>query len=334
VASNGNVYLIEKNNQQFILKSKNTSKMSEKELTILNLLKDYKYVTQLVEYKLTVSQIYMIMSYGKHGTLIEFAKSSNYFDSYDNIIQFFIKLFEGVQNIQNVGYVHTDLKLDNIIVDENYEPKIINFELAVEMNTIDLPRGTIGYMAPEVFQHFVSEDLVLFTGSVDLFSLSVIFYEIVKGKRPINIDILNYNDLLDAKISFSAGDRKEFFEFIYQTITPLSQRTSLKHARHLMKNMYRTLEPNLLGKPKSYTLRELANENELKMSGNKMDRLTYILLALTVIVFFAVFIYFILFYMKSRKKGHFHTSTTVSEFMSTDSQFQTHSEGGFHSAQK
>lgn len=332
--SNGTIYLVQKKNQRFILKSQSTSNLSEKELSILKKLKGSWYVTQLVDFKRTASQIHIIMSYGFNGTLLDFIQNSDYLDHYDNIVRFFFKLFVGLEAIHTAGYVHADLKLENIMVDSENQPMIMDFDLAVPVNQMDLPRGTLSYMPPEIFQHFILESTVMFTTAVDVYSLSVLFYQIVKGKKPFEIDVLDYNRLLNQQIDFSAADRTDFYEYISQTLVPLSHRISFKSAKNLMEKMHSNLTPGLLGFPWKYTLRQFASENEQKISSDKIDRLIYSILALLVIVFFAVFIYFILFYIRSKKKGQneFDTKTTSSEFMTND--FATNAHSDFDSTSK
>lgn len=49
------------------------------------------------------------------------------------------------------GLAHYDLKLENIVVDKHKHVKLIDFDLADDLNIeLSTPRGTLGYIAPEL----------------------------------------------------------------------------------------------------------------------------------------------------------------------------------------
>ncbi|CAN6220887.1 unnamed protein product [Urochloa humidicola] len=79
--------------------------------------------------------------------------------------------------------IHCDVKPDNILLDENMEPKITDFGLAKLLNrggsnkSVSRIRGTRGYIAPE----WVST--LPITAKVDVYSFGVVLLELLKGIR-------------------------------------------------------------------------------------------------------------------------------------------------------
>lgn len=90
---------------------------------------------------------------------------------------------QGVSAAHEMGVVHRDLKPQNILFDEQERPKVVDFgfarEVADQFTTEGLGVGTRGYWSPE--QARGDKDLDLRT---DVFSLGVIFYELLTGSLP------------------------------------------------------------------------------------------------------------------------------------------------------
>lgn len=95
------------------------------------------------------------------------------------MMKFFIKLAKGLLDLHNYNIIHRDLKPSNIIITNNENLKILDFGLASLRMDHDTARsGTFHYMAPEVF----TKDEIDWRS--DLYSVGVIFYEILTGKLP------------------------------------------------------------------------------------------------------------------------------------------------------
>ena len=87
----------------------------------------------------------------------------------------------GLEHIHSKGIVYRDLKLENVLVDENGHVKISDLGLAVSVGHGGSVRGyagTPGYTAPEVVLGFQYNHIA------DFFSLGVMVYRCLCGKKP------------------------------------------------------------------------------------------------------------------------------------------------------
>jgi len=107
-------------------------------------------------------------------------------------IEIIISICNGMIYIHNNNIIHRDLKPGNIIIDKNNNIKIIDFGLAqikelTEIKEIDEIAGTFSYMSPEqcgVIKRVVDE-------RSDLYSLGIIFYQIITEQLPFQGDSVN-----------------------------------------------------------------------------------------------------------------------------------------------
>ncbi|KAK1271953.1 putative leucine-rich repeat receptor-like protein kinase [Acorus gramineus] len=84
--------------------------------------------------------------------------------------------------------VHRDIKLTNILLTENMEPKLSDFGLAKmlgmeESKVFTDVRGTIGYMDPE---YMTNSKL---TCSSDVYSFGIVMLQLLSGRKVIELDI-------------------------------------------------------------------------------------------------------------------------------------------------
>jgi serine/threonine protein kinase len=85
----------------------------------------------------------------------------------------------GLHYLHSNGVCHRDLKLDNILLDSEYNCKIIDFGFATELKGKDSSGfnnsfiGTASYMAPEILYGHKYQGHV-----ADLFALGVILFNL------------------------------------------------------------------------------------------------------------------------------------------------------------
>jgi serine/threonine protein kinase len=104
----------------------------------------------------------------------------------DQIVAVIGKLARGLQKAHEAGIVHRDLKPDNIMVDVDGEPIVLDFGLArrvSEDTQVTLPGtvvGTPAYMSPEQ----IDGDPTKIGPATDIYSLGIVLYQMLTGKLP------------------------------------------------------------------------------------------------------------------------------------------------------
>ncbi|KAK2977389.1 hypothetical protein RJ640_013368 [Escallonia rubra] len=82
--------------------------------------------------------------------------------------------------------IHRDIKADNILLTESFEPQICDFGLAKWLpkqwthHNVSKFEGTFGYFAPEYFMHGIVDE------KTDVFSFGVLLLELITGRRALD----------------------------------------------------------------------------------------------------------------------------------------------------
>lgn len=127
----------------------------------------------------------LVMEYIKGKTLREIIREGGIeINEFINIAQ---QILDGISYAHKIGVLHRDLKPENILITENSTIKITDFGLARFLKTSSIAASTAGtpiYMAPEVWSGKFSE-------KSDIWSIGVIFYELLTGIPPFLDDNLD-----------------------------------------------------------------------------------------------------------------------------------------------
>ena len=133
--------------------------------------------------------IYIITEYCSKGDLSQFLKGRAMKEKY--ALYFMKQIRNGLKYLIDNRIFHRDLKPHNILINEKGELKIADFGFARHFesdNMIETLCGTPLYMAPEIMKK------QRYTTKSDLWSVGVILYQMLFGKRPY--DAHNILDLL------------------------------------------------------------------------------------------------------------------------------------------
>ena len=187
------VYLVRYNNSdnyytmKKIPRKKKKMKMIDKEINSLkcnkhhylinyvDVIKDKKYVYILTDYN---------DGYDLYTYITEYNRTIRRTWSKHNlkIIKLIVaQIISGLESLHNNSYVHLDLKLENILITNDGEVKIIDFgsmeKLDIDtkdkviLQMLDCICGTLEYISPEILRHY-------FNKSSDIWSLGIIIYEL------------------------------------------------------------------------------------------------------------------------------------------------------------
>ena len=94
------------------------------------------------------------------------------------------RIAEGLAAAHARGIVHRDMKTANVVVGPGDVPKIVDFGIALRggndtrLTQTGMYSGTVGFTAPEVYRGQLAD------ARSDVFSLGVVFYEMLTGTRP------------------------------------------------------------------------------------------------------------------------------------------------------
>jgi eukaryotic-like serine/threonine-protein kinase len=122
---------------------------------------------------------------------MEYVEASNLKDLYarhdpvllENVAQILIDMGGAIEHVHENGYMHLDFKPENVLVTQNGNIRLIDFDLAQQIP--ERPKkltkknpGTPAYMAPE---QLLGEPI---SARVDIFSFGVTAYELLTNQKP------------------------------------------------------------------------------------------------------------------------------------------------------
>ncbi|CAO2198010.1 unnamed protein product [Urochloa humidicola] len=153
-------------------------------------------IVTLVGFCLQGSKRALLYEYMPNGSLERYTFGSNSTEgednlSWDKLFDIVIGIARGLEYLHtgcNTRIVHFDIKPQNILLDQDFCPKISDFGLAKlcrqkdsKISNVDA-RGTIGYIAPEVF----SRNYGAVNNKADVYSYGMVILEMVGARKQID----------------------------------------------------------------------------------------------------------------------------------------------------
>ncbi|KAK9713689.1 hypothetical protein RND81_06G044800 [Saponaria officinalis] len=213
----GKVYRVELKKDGGIVAVKRLSKSSG-----LKVLSSETNILGKIRHK-NILKLYACLSRGNMGFLIfEYMSKGNLFEALhrktkggEPELDWFKRYKIALGLAKALGYlhhdcsppiIHRDVKSTNILLDDEYEPKLADFGVARasdEGSIFSCFAGTYGYIAPELaYTRKVSE-------KSDVYSFGVVLLELVTGKRPIEEEYGEWRDIVRWVLSNLNDDQTE-----------------------------------------------------------------------------------------------------------------------------
>jgi serine/threonine protein kinase len=169
------------------------------------------------------------MEYGAKGDLFTLVKDSGGIPL-DKAVYYFRQMITGLVDIYRKGVCHRDIKLENLIINENDELKIADFEFSAFYRDSggdlvvfrDSRIGSRGYNAPEIYTRYFYGD------KLDVFSAGMVLVAMLEGRllfQDTNITDSVFRAFMENKENFLKTHLKsdiseELFKLILAMLEP------------------------------------------------------------------------------------------------------------------
>lgn len=152
-------------------------------------------VVQLIGYCAEGSKRALVYDFMPNGSLEKYIfpqQEGRISLSYGEMYEISLGVAHGIEYLHrgcDIQILHFDIKPHNILLDQNFTPKISDFGLAksypTDHNTVSLTaaRGTMGYMAPELFYKNIGG----VSNKADVYSYGMLLMEMASRRKNLNV---------------------------------------------------------------------------------------------------------------------------------------------------
>ncbi|MAB88138.1 MAG: hypothetical protein CMJ90_01600 [Planctomycetes bacterium] len=150
----------------------------------------------------------------------------------------FYMILDGMSFAHSFGYIHRDVKPNNILLNKRGEAKVTDFGIAKVVGGEDLTRqgfvlGTTLYMAPE----YLSQGVV--SPQTDIYALGVLLYEMLTNRKPFEFET---DDELPVQFAKRVCTGNPPPPSVYRPIPPALEKIVMKAIARDPKKRYRQVD--------------------------------------------------------------------------------------------
>lgn len=152
----------------------------------LKSIKDHSHVVKFFNFFKDNSKCYLFLEFLEGENLYTTFNNNSkkkMFEDPDFVLSLIYQIASGLKAIHDSGYVHADIKLENVVLTKDNIAKIVDFDTVVEIGKRATFRGTPIYISPEVLLEKKNDPY--FTEKVDVYSLGVILYELTQNGNSV-----------------------------------------------------------------------------------------------------------------------------------------------------
>ncbi|CAN7984770.1 unnamed protein product [Ixodes hexagonus] len=199
------------------------------------------WLTQLQYAFQDTSHLYLVMEFMPGGDLFGLLDRSGPALPEDDARFYMAELVLALHALHTLGYIHRDVKPDNVLIDRTGHIKLADFGSAAKLTDRKstrsrLPVGTPHYVAPEVLSAMGGGPAAMCVHGTgcDWWSLGVVGYEMLFGQNPFADDriTVTYNNIMNFKDSLTFPKEAEVSEtaikMLQGLLTSADQRFSYK----------------------------------------------------------------------------------------------------------